>query len=67
MVKATHDSFVDRYDRKLCLSGTLRNNTDQLHKNTVTTQLQIISIVPRAFGEATQPLTRGVSIRFGMG
>lgn len=57
MVKATHESFVARYDRKSCLSGTFRNRTDQLHKNMVTMQLQTISIVPRSFGEATQPWT----------
>jgi hypothetical protein len=55
MVKATHDDFVDIYDQKSCLSGTFRNKTDQLHKNTMITQLQIMSMVPRSFGEATQP------------
>jgi len=63
MVKATHDSFVDRYDRKSCFSGIFRKTTDQLHKKTVTTQLQMISIVPRSFGEATQPCTRVVFIQ----
>lgn len=63
MVKATHDNFVDRYDWKSCLSGTLRNKTDQLHKKTVTTQLQIMSMVPRSLGEATQPWTSVAFIR----
>ena len=62
-VKTTHDSFVDRYDRKSCLSGMFRNKTDQVHRKTVTRQLQIISIVPRSFGEATQPWTNVESIR----
>lgn len=55
MVKATHESFVARYDRKSHLSGTFKNRIDQLHKKMVTMQLQTMSIVPRSFGEATQP------------
>lgn len=58
IVNVTQESLVIKYALILCLLGTFRKRTDQLHKTTVATQLQTISMVPRPIGESTHPSTR---------
>jgi len=43
-------------------SGMFKHNTDQLHRNMVTRQLNKISMVPRPLGEEIHPGLRGISV-----